>query len=416
MTEQEMYRYTLIQQVNAKTLKQNKAAEILGISTRQFRKLQDRVRKEGAKGITSRHRKTKGNHQRSIEMKNSTLALIRERYENCGPTFIKEKLNEWHNIDISDETIRLWMIDACIWVPKISRKAIHLPRLRRDCFGELIQGDGSPHHWFGEDLPAATAIVLIDDATSTLTAVHFSEQETTDSYFIALEQHMTKYGIPLALYTDKYSVFKTSKGNGKTQMQRALEELNVQLILANSPQAKGRVERVNRTLQDRLMQEFRLRGIKTIAQANAFMPEYIKMHNQKFSKKPKSSFDAHRSLEGYNLERILVHCEARTLSSSGTFQYINKFFVVQNILEIRRLKGKKVKVYHLRNGMLKVFLGAKEIQVKLLEECRALPELSRKEVLVYRTREHRFQPKSHPWKKYGYQIARSKELKRRAVL
>lgn len=414
MTEEELHRYTLIEKVNAKILKQKKAAEILGISSRQFRNLQSKVRDRGPEGVISKHRETKGNHKKSEKTKDSIMALIREKYEDCGPTFIKEKLQDWHNFFVSEETLRLWMIEAHLWIPKKSRKTIHLPRLRKECFGELLQTDASPHHWFGYDLPPVTATVLIDDATSELTSLHFSEQETTESYFVCLEHHLGKYGIPLALYSDKYSVFKTTTGNGITQMQRALKELGIKLIFANSPQAKGRVERVNRTLQDRLVKEFRLRGIKTIEQANAFIPEYIEMHNRKFSKKPKSSLDAHRPLGGNDLERILSHCEVRTLCSSGIFQYMNKSFMVQGILEIHRLKGKKIKVYE-RRGKKRFFLDEKEVKVKLLEECETIPELSSKELCFHEVRKYKPVPMSHPWKKHSYHLYKNEE-KRKAVI
>lgn len=412
MTQKELYRYTLIQKVNDKQLTQIKAAELLGISARQLRKLQIRVRNEGPCGVISKHRETGGNHRKPDQLKQSVLALVREKYEDCGPVFTKEKLEEWHDINISAETLRLWMIEAHLWIPRKKRKSVHLPRPRRDCFGELIQGDGSHHHWFGEDLPAVNATVFIDDATSTLTAIHFSEQETTEDYFIALEEHVQNYGLPLALYTDRYSVFKATGGNKKTQMHRALSELGIELILATSPQAKGRIERGNRTLQDRLVKEFRLRGIKTIEEANAFMPKYIKMHNEKFSKKPKSSYDAHRPLDGYDLKRILSHREMRTLFSSGIFQYNNKFFVVQNISEIRCFKGQKIEIYTSRDGKMRVFVEGKEVKVTYLEESKTPMELSRKEVVAKGPRVYKQQPKSHPWKRYSLQ----NELKRRAVI
>jgi hypothetical protein len=416
MTEKELDRYTLVKNVNNKILKQKEAAQILGISTRQFRNLQYQVQKEGSVGIISKHRDTGGNHKKPKKLKETIMALIRERYEDCGPTFIVEKLREWHKISISEETIRLWMIENHLWTPRKSRKTTHLPRLRRECFGELIQTDGSPHHWFGNDFPEATATVMIDDATSTLTAVHFSKEETTDGYFAVLEAHIKKYGIPRVLYTDKYSVFKTPTGNGTTQVRRALEELGVELIYANSPQAKGRVERVNRTLQDRLTKEFRLRGITTIEQANAFMREYLEIHNNKFSKKPKSNFDAHRPLGENDLERILSHCEVRTLCLSGSFQYTNKFFIVQGVLEKHRLKGKKIKIYK-RLGKYRFFLDEKEVQVRLLEECETSPELTRKEVYLHEIKKHEPKPMSHPWKRYSYQeVVKRKELNNRIMV
>ena len=402
MSKKEIDRYSVIRQVLSKKLRQNQAAEILGISTRQLRTLQNRIKNEGAQGIISRNRGKSGNHKKPRFLKQQVLALVKEKYEDCGPTFTKEKLESWHEIQISEETIRLWMIEAHLWVPKTSRKKSHLSRLRRDCFGELIQGDASIHRWFGDDLPLVTATVLVDDATSTLTSLVFSEGETTESYFCALKQHIERYGIPRALYTDKDSAFIPARRVGTTQVQRALKELDTELILANSPQAKGRVERMNRTLQDRLVKEFRLRGIKTIEQANAFAKEYVEEHNNKFSKKPKSSFDAHRPSDGYDIERILSIRATRTVLSDCIFQYNKNFFVIQNISDTRRLKGMKVDIYSNIKGQMRVFLQEQELTVKLWGQIEAPQVLSRKDVVIRKPRGRKAQSSLHPWKHFSH--------------
>lgn len=411
MSRREVDRYMIIQKVLYKELKQNKAAEILGISARQLRTLQARVKNTGPRGIISKHRGKSGNHRKPKLLKQKVLLLLKEKYEDCGPTFTKEKLELWHDIRISEETLRLWMIEAHLWVPKTSRKKSHLSRLRRDCFGELIQGDASIHRWFGDDLPLVTATVLVDDATSTLTSLVFSEGETTESYFCALKQHIGRYGIPRALYTDKDAAIVPARGIGTTQVQRALRELDTELILANSPQAKGRVERINRTLQDRLVKEFRLRGIRTIEQANAFAREYVEEHNKKFSKKPKSSFDAHRPSDGYDIERILSIRETRTVLSDCIFQYNKNFFVIQNISDTRRLKGMKVDIYSNTKGQMRVFLKDQEVAVEFWGQIEVPQELTRKEVVIGKTREYRTQSASHPWKRFQHTAAFERAVK-----
>jgi hypothetical protein len=398
MSKKEIDRYEIIQRVINKQIKQLKAAELLKITPRHLRRLQRLVEMKGPQGVISRSRGKPGN-QRKSPLKQKVFALIQERFEGWGPTLIAEKLESWHEIKLSWETIRLWMIEAHLWIPKESRKKTHLSRPRRDCFGELVQYDGSIHHWFGPDLPIVTAIVGVDDATSTLTSLVFAEGETTIAYFSALKQHIEEYGIPRSLYTDKDSVFKLAKGSGVTQFQRALQELDVELIYAHSPQAKGRVERKNRLLQDRLVKEMIARGINTIEAANKFAKEYVKEHNKKFSKKPKSSVNAHRSLEGYDLERILAIRETRTVLADCTFQYNNCVFVIQNISEPRRLKGMKVEIIVNPQGKIRVFLKDREVEAKLLQECEMPAECTRKEMIWREKRAYRSQPSSHPWKR-----------------
>ena len=203
MNKKEIDRYEIIQRVINKQITQIKAAELLKISPRRLRKLQRRVETYGPQGVISRSRGQPGNRRKPQLLKQKALALIQERFEGWGPTLIAEKLESWHTIKLSEETIRLWMIETHLWIPKESRKATHLSRPRRECFGELIQFDASIHCWFGPDLPIAALIVGVDDATSILTSLVFAEGETTVAYFSALKQHIEKYGIPRSLYTDK---------------------------------------------------------------------------------------------------------------------------------------------------------------------------------------------------------------------
>ncbi len=402
MSTKELDRYSILQRVLSKELTQKLAGKLLRITDRQVRNLLKRIIREGPGGIVSKQRNKPSNRRLSDDLKHKALALVREQYEDFGPTLAQEKLAEYHELTVSVETLRTWMIETQLWIPRKKRKNVHLPRLRRECFGELIQGDGSHHHWFGDELPAVNATVLVDDATGTLTALVFSQGETLDSYFSALEQHIGKWGVPRALYTDRYAVFQATVGKGMTQMHRALKELDIELILANSPQAKGRIERANRTLQDRLLKEMRLRGIKTIEEANAFAQEYIEVYNAKFSKKPMSFENAHRPLEERDLQKILSRRETRTLLSGLTFQYKNKFFVVQNIPEIRRAEGRKVEIRTTREGQMRVFMNGNELEIKELSqvEDNSPKILSRKDVLVWGHRGVRTQPKTHPWKRY----------------
>jgi Helix-turn-helix domain len=398
MSRKDLDRLEVLRDVQNKKLKQVDAARILRITDRQVRKLLRRLEQEGSSGIVSRLVGKTGNRRKCPGIKQRVLALLKEKYEGFGPTFTVEKLLQLDGVKISKETARNWMIEHHLWIPKKRRTSIHPTRARRPCFGELIQADGSPDRWFGPDLPEANATVLVDDATSMITALYFSETETLDAYFCAFEEHLNQYGRPLGIYTDYSAIFKSRKETGKTQMQKALEELKIESILANSPQAKGRVERANRTLQDRLKKEFRLRGIKTVEQANKYVKEFLKEYNRSFSKKPMSDYNAHRSLEGYDLERILCRKEERTLDCSGVFQFNSMHYQVQEISVVHRLNKKKIEVRVVRSGKMRVFFEGKEVKVLPLNEIAGGPKiLTRKEVLSWEPRVHK--PKSdHPWR------------------
>jgi hypothetical protein len=399
MSKKEIDRYEIIQRVINKQITQVHAARLLKITPRHLRRLQSCVEIQGPQGVISHSRGKPGNRRKPQLLKQKALALIQERFEGWGPTLIAEKLESWHGIKLSEETIRLWMIEAHLWIPKESRRKTHLSRQRRECFGELAQYDASIHRWFGSDLPVVALIVGVDDATSTLTSLVFAEGETTGAYFSALKQHIEKYGIPRSLYTDKDTVFKTAKGSGVTQFQRALKELDIELIYAHSPQAKGRVERKNRMLQDRLIKELIVRGIKTMEAANEFAEEYLEELNEKFSKKPMSPVDAHRSSKGYDLDRILAIHETRTVLTDCTFQYNSRFFVIQNISEPRRLRGMEIEIVTHPNGTMRVFLRGREVEVKLLQECDIPIECTRKEIVLKANSTHRSRPPSHSWKR-----------------
>lgn len=400
MTEKEVDRYRILREVEEKRITQKQAADFLGLSDRQIRNLLVRVRSRGAEGVVSQHRGKQGNHSKGSRFKRDVLALIHERYGTYGPTFVQEKLEEWHGIQLSEETVRLWMIECGLWIPRSKGKKVHLPRKRRECFGELIQADGSHHYWFGDERPLCNLTVYIDDATGMLTGLFFSETETLEAYFAGLRQHIERYGRPRALYTDRYAVFQATKGEGVTQMQKALKTLGIELILANSPQAKGRVERANKTLQDRLVKELELRGITTIEGANKYAKIFIEEYNRKFSKKPMHSFDAHRPLEGYDLDSVLCRRETRTLLSDGSFQCNSKFFIVQGLSGSG--KGKKVEVCFTTNREMRVFMEGKEMKWSALEEVAAPLILSRKEILAWQPRKSYRPPASHPWKQHRH--------------
>ena len=274
MSMRELDRFKVIEAVAEARLTPGRAAERLGLSVRQVERLVMRYRDEGAAGLVSRRRGTRSNHQLPQAVLDRALGLIHERYADFGPTLACEKLHECHGLVLSKETVRHLMTDAGVWVPRKQRPPkVYQPRARRACVGELVQIDGSDHRWFDDRAPACTLLGYVDDATRRLMTLHFTGSESTFSYFEATRAYLEHFGKPVALYSDRASVFRGTRaattGNGVTQLGRAMYELNVDTWCANSSPAKGRVERANLTLQDRLVKELRLRKIDTKEAANA---------------------------------------------------------------------------------------------------------------------------------------------------
>src|SRR6185437_13540856 len=271
MTMRELDRYKVIQDVTDGMLRPWRAAERLGLTTRQIRRLVSRLRDQGAPGLVSRRRSKPSNNRLDAVTAGRAISIIRERYADFGPTLACEKLYECHGIRLAKETVRRLMTAAGLWVPRRQRPPkVYQPRARRACLGELIQIDGSDRRWFEDRAPACTLLVYVDDATSRLMTLHFTATESTFSYFEATRAYLERYGKPVAFYSDKASVFRptTKAEGGVTHFGRAMYELNIDTFCANSSPAKGRVERAHHTLQDRLVKELRLRGISTVAEAN----------------------------------------------------------------------------------------------------------------------------------------------------
>ncbi|SOZ73604.1 transposase, ISNCY family [Cupriavidus taiwanensis] len=269
------------------------------------------------------------------------------------------KLRERYGLTLSKETIRRLMTVAGLWVPRKQRpQKVYQPRNRRACLGELIQIDGCDHRWFEDRAPACTLLVYVDDATSRIMELRFTHSEATFTYFAATRAYLERHGKPVAFYSDKASVFRVNKqgatsGDGHTQFARALFELNIDGICANSSQAKGRVERTHLTLQDRLVKELRLRGISTMEAANVFMSEFIADYNARFAKVPRNNHNSHRPLRpDENLDLIFAWREPRCVSKSLTIQYDKMLYLLADTPERRKLASRYIDVYHYPDGRI----------------------------------------------------------------
>ncbi|KDB07398.1 Integrase catalytic region [Burkholderia sp. lig30] len=356
----ELDRLKVIQAVVDTGLKPGRAAERLGLTVRQVQRLVDRYRESGAAGLASRKRERPGNRRLDEDLARRALTIIRDRYADFGTTLACEKLWECHGIRLAKETVRKLMTDAGLWVPRRQRPPkVYQPRARRACLGELIQIDGSEHRWFEDRAPQCTLLVYVDDATSRLMQLHFTATESTFSYFEATRAYLERYGKPVALYSDKASVFRSTSasktGRSVTHFGRAMYELNIDTFCANSSSAKGRVERAHLTLQDRLVKELRLRGISTVADANAYAPSFMAAYNARFAKPPRSDFNAHRPLrDDEDLDLLLTWRETRRVSKSLTVLYDRVLYLLDDTPEHRKLIHRYIDVWEYPDGRIEI--------------------------------------------------------------
>jgi transposase len=374
MSRGEIDRLAVIRLVVNKQLKQREAAAQLSLSTRQVKRLVKRYRSDGAAGLVSGHRGKRPGNAIDPQVRSQAVALIREHYSDFTPRFAYEKLSQIHGLTASSETVRQWMIAEGIWPPKRRKTArIHQRRPRRPCRGELVQIDGSPHDWFEGRGPRCTLIVFIDDATSALLALRFVPSETTQAYMETLQGYLLEHGRPVALYSDKHSIFRVNHPDREgelTQFTRALKTLEIEPIHANTPQAKGRVERVNQTLQDRLVKELRLRGIDNIDEGNAYLPEYLPAHNQRFAVEPANPVDAHRAVlhADAELKMIFTQHHHRKLSKNLTLQFRNREYQVQTRGQGYTLRGATVTVCEPFDGPVVLLRNGKVLEWRILAE------------------------------------------------
>ncbi len=410
MTHKELDRFEVIKKARSKCLRIKEAAEILGLSVRQTQRLSKRLKELGPEGLISKKRGAPGNHALPKELKQKALQLIRAKYHDFGPTLAHEYLTEQEELKISVSTIRALMIENQLWIPnRKKQRRPHPMRARRARFGELVQIDGSDHDWFEGRAPRCTILAYIDDATSAILHLLFVNSESTLAYFEATRGYLQKYGRPLAFYSDKHSVFRVNhsnalSGTGATQFKRAMDELDIEQICANSPQAKGRVERRNRDLQNRLIKAMRLKKISTIQEANAFIPQFTDDFNKRFAKAPLESNNAHRPLlREHNLDMILAHKERRCLSKNLTLQYKNVIYQVLPQNSSYALKKTQVTVIESMQGQISIQYQGKSLRfITSEQDYRNSRVLSSKEVAVepLQKRKQYHPPHNHPWKKW----------------
>lgn len=407
MSQRELRRLHIIHNATEGLLKQKEAAELLSLSDRQIRRLIKKVEEEGDAGIIHKSRGEPSNRKLPKKIKDSAIELYRRKYMGFGPLLASEKLLEQDGIIVNDETLRKWLIESGDW-QKIRKNRKHRQwRERKHHIGEMIQIDGSHHDWFEGRGPECVLMGYIDDATGKVFA-RFYEYEGTMPAMDSSKRYARKYGIPVSIYLDKHTTYKSPKKaefplydeEPLSQFERAMKELGVEVKHAHSPQAKGRIERLFRTFQDRVIKEMRLMGIKTIEEANKFLTEYLPKYNKKFTVSPREETNLHRKIpKGLNLDNILCVKEERALRNDFTISYKGKLYQITE-----SIKAQKVTVQERINGRMLITYNGASVKFK---EITQRPQKQKKPCIVKKKITSR-RPIEHPWRKLSVNEWREK--------
>ena len=409
MSEKEIKRLEKMGQLERKEITQKMVAEQLALSERQVKRLWKAYQEQGAAGLVNKSRGKPSHNQLNAELRQRAMNLILEKYRDFGPTLATEKLREVHEIQISDESVRKIMVAEGLWKQRRRKTPrVFQMRERMACFGELIQIDGSDHDWFEGRSPRCTLLVYVDDATGKLVELRFVPHESFFGYCEATRHYLERYGKPGTFYSDKHGIFhlnipKLTKGDGLTDFGRAMQELGIHIICANTPQAKGRVERANQTLQDRLSKELRLRGISTPEEANAWLPEFMEDYNHRFATTPRSPLDFHTPLSASDdLDLILCRKESRVLSKNLTFQYHKTIYQIRVDRPTYAMRNAPVTVFENANGEITVVYNGSslpfEVYFQQTKQAEVVPSKSIDHALVNASKAHKPAP-NHPWYK-----------------
>lgn len=412
MRSKEARRLHIIEQVIEKQLTQKQAAEHLGLSVRQIRRLQKRLSEEGEGGLCHRSRGRPSNRRTDEKSKRQVLKIYQQEYAGFGPTLAAEKLSERDKIAISDETLRLWLAAEGIAYPSRKRRPHRRWRQRRGQLGELLQMDGSHHDWLEGRGPHCVLMAYIDDATSRVYA-RFYEYEGTYPAMDSFRRYIRQYGVPLGIYLDKHSTYKSTAKQREeeqlldskpmSQFQRSLQELAVEVIHADSPQAKGRIERLFRTFQDRLIKEMRLEKIASIQEANRFLEKYLLIYNKRFEVAPAKAADLHRAAPpARELDRILCIKNERVLRKDWTISYEGKLYQIQ-----KNIRAEKICVEEWLDGSLHLNHRGRSLRYTeiLSRPLKVQPPSERNQ-----TFKSSKPVADHPWRNFQFGRNRKREL------
>ena len=402
MTLRELRRLKVVQAAVDHHVTQRSASTMLGLSERQVRRLIKRVREEKDRGIIHRGRGRPSNNRKTEKIKEKALSLYRKKYEGFGPTLASEKLLEMDGIGLSDETLRKWLLEAGLWKKRRKRSGHRQWRARKECFGQMVQMDGSHHDWLEGRGPQLVLMGYIDDATNTVFG-RFYDYEGTLPALDSFKQYVRKCGLPISVYLDKHTTYKSTGRltveqelagvkEPLSQFERALEELGVEVIHAGSPQAKGRIERLFGILQDRLIKEMRLAGIRTKEEANAFLEHYLPIYNRRFSVLAANQTDAHVKLpRHFDIDRYLCIKTPRTVRNDNTIAHDGKLYQL-----VEDVSSKQVTVEERVDGSVWIRSAGVNVWYRQITERakKAVPEAK-----TPKPRKLYVPPKDHPWRK-----------------
>lgn len=412
MSGKERRRMVVLGDVKKGRMSLAEAGGLMGLSYRQAKRVWQRFKKAGEAGLVHRNRGRVGGRRKGTKLRRRVLARYAERYPDFGPTLAAEKLVE-DGLVVDHETLRRWLIKEGRWQPGRRRPRHRAWRERKASFGQMVQMDGSLHDWFEGRREKAVLMVMVDDATNR-TGARFFEEETTRASYDVFETWVDAHGLPSSLYVDRDSIYRCERvetveeqevgQKPLTQFGRAMKVLGVELIMAHSPQAKGRVERRNGLLQDRLVKEMRLAGISGIERANKFLEEtFLPALNRQFNVQARSLIDVHRKAV-QNLDEVLSWEEKRVVAQDWTVVWNGVWFQIHPKHEQLDLATRTVTVRELRDGGLQWLYEGQKLSVEGLPErpVRAKPEPRR----VGRTRLTK-PAKDHPWRQSGVAAGRS---------
>jgi nicotinamide riboside kinase len=405
MSRRELKRLHIIKKVLDKVLTQVEASEILSLSSRQIRRIVKKIREEGDNGIAHGLRGKTSVRRIPKNIKGKVIKFYREKYEGFGPTLLSEKLLEEDGIKISKETLRNWLIGTGDWKKERKSRTHRQWRERRHYFGEMVQMDGSRHDWLEGRCPELVLMAYIDDATNMVYA-RFYDYEGTIPAMESFKHYIKEYGLPISIYLDRHTTYKSTgkptiedelaNKMPKSQFERALEELGVRVIHAYSPQAKGRIERLFKTLQDRLIKEMRLKNIKTKEEANEFLKHYLKGHNKRFGLKPAKEANLHRNFpKDVDMDRILCIKTKRTIRNDFTISHDGNLYQITE-----HVHGKEVIVEERIDGSMHITCDNRRLKFKEIASRPFREEVTEPKMVKAKKKKVCMPPKNHPWRRY----------------
>lgn len=427
MSQRDLNRLHIAHKILDKELKQVDAAGILKLSARQIRRIIKKVRTEGDRGILHKARGRGSNRKLSKKIKKKTIKLYKQKYSDFGPTLANEKLFEIDKIKIANQTLRNWLIEKGEWVPKRRKKKYRQWRERKPHFGQMLQGDGSEHDWFEDRAPKCVLMGYIDDATGNVFA-RFYKYEGTIPAMDSFKRYIKKYGIPQSIYMDNHAAYKNKKKltieeelEGRkplSQFERGVKELGVEFIHAHSPEAKGRIERLFETFQDRVIKEMRLAGVNSIPEGNKFLESYLPKYNKRFRVLPAKKGNVHRTLEKHiKLDAKLCIKNKAVLRNDFTAVCNKKLYQI-----LDKTRAKKITIEERLNGRIVLTDGEKILKYKEILQ-RPAKSLPKKKKLVKQAPNR--PANNHPWKKWieggypqnpSYSQRKKKEAKKKEKL